>query len=168
MRRTLTLSIAALAVLAGSAAQAQPAPGNAQPRPDMTREQAQTMADRMFTRADANSDGRLDEADREARQRARFDRLDADKDGALSFAEMQDSRERGGKRMGRADGHGDRQHMRGERRRGMGGPGGGWGHMRQMARAADTNEDGAISQDGVPHRRARAVRPGRCQWRRYG
>ena len=133
MKRPLSLPIAVLAILAASNVQAQP-------RLEQTREQASAMVERTFERLDANDDGVLNDADREARQRARFDRLDADSDGAVSFAEMQNARERSRERKASAPGD---QRVRGEHRRGRGGMGG----MRHMARAADTNEDGAISRD---------------------
>jgi Ca2+-binding EF-hand superfamily protein len=130
---TLVLAAAAALALAGGAAYAQ-APANAGQGPargaDMTRAQAEQRAAAAFERMDANKDGVLDAADREARKaqrserraerlQARFDKLDTDKNGAISRAEFDAPREglaqngRAGKRFGHR-GH----------RMGMGGFGG--------------------------------------------
>jgi len=149
MKRTLTLSIAAMAVLAGSAIHAQPAQREARPAAEQSREQVLAHADQMFERMDANSDGRVDQADREAHQRTRFDRRDADNNGALSFAEVQGSQERGRERTAEARGDGAQEPKRGDRRRGSGGKGGmgGMGGMHNKANSADANKDGAISRE---------------------
>lgn len=113
MRRSSILALAAMAVFASSGAMAQPASDAGAPdasqvgasqaqageatserkarRParDVTREQAAEHADRFFARRDANGDGRIDAADGEALRRARFERMDKDKDGMLSFAEFE-------------------------------------------------------------------------------
>lgn len=126
MFKPITLSFAAAGLLAGGAALAQPAAG----APDLTRAAAQERAASAFAKLDANADGRLDAADREARMRARFDATDTDGDGQLSFAEVAAAR---GERQDRRAGPSPRK-MRGMR-----------GAERPMARA-DTDRDGAISQ----------------------
>jgi len=98
MQRFLLASLAAAAAVAGPSVAAQaPGQGAAQrvlERAEVTRPQAQDRAARMIDRSDANKDGQLDQADRAERQRARFDRLDSDSDGAISFAEFNTMRER--------------------------------------------------------------------------
>ena len=138
--RTLTLSIATAALATAGVALAAPGTGgHRMPQGDVTRAQAQATAAERFAKMDVNSDGRLDRADREARRLQMFEWMDADNDGSISkaeFAAMHAQRGDGareGRRAG-ADGH----HMRGKRsgHRGAG----------MMARMADTNNDGAISQ----------------------
>ena len=136
LSKTLTLSLggAAIALVAGGIAIAQPGP----PRGDMTRADVETRTATAFARMDANNDGVLNETDREARRDAMFDRMDTDSNGTISREEFASAR--------------DKMHgMRGEGRHGgehrMGGRGhGGPGMMQHMAKQADTNGDGAISQ----------------------
>ena len=129
----LGLSLAATAV-AGAAYAEQAMKGDGV----TTRAEAQTRAQDLFARMDANHDGKLDQADRAARRAAVFDRLDADHNGQLSRAEFDAPRGREG-----ADGRGMHRwggHMAG---RHMGhGHGGGMG----MGRLADANHDGALTQ----------------------
>lgn len=135
---TLSLSAAALVLGAGAVAYAQ-APERGARGQDMTRTQAETMATKAFERADANGDGKIDAADREARRDARFARLDTNSDGTLSKEEFFTQHQRGGERA-----EGMRSGKRGERmgRRGMRGMGHGMG----MARNADADGDGAITE----------------------
>lgn len=158
---TLGLSVAALAI-GGIAYAESPAgmPGmDADGNGVITRAEAQKAATEMFAKLDVNKDGKLDQADRDARReemRTRmFDKLDANHDGSISKTEfMADKGPDGdgpdGHRM-----HGDE----GPGGPGMDGPGGpgGPGHgrhgmhghhggMMMMARMADTNHDGAVSQ----------------------
>jgi Ca2+-binding EF-hand superfamily protein len=121
--KTITLSLvsAAALALAGGAAYAQ-APANADHAfargADTTRDQIEQRTAAAFARMDANNDGVLDAADRDARKaqrgerraqrlQARFDKLDADKDGAISRAEFDAPRERVAKnaRAGKRFGH---------------------------------------------------------------
>ena len=151
--RKLTLSIgAALLVTTGVAVAAPQIAGHMQA--DMTRAQVQAKAADHFAKMDANGDGKLDAADRAARQAKVFDRIDADHDGAISRDEFAAKRAGRGERAGgdhagmAAMDHGqaDGQHrmtghrMGGHRMAGhrMGG--------RMMARMADANNDGAITQ----------------------
>ncbi|MET1756077.1 hypothetical protein ABVV53_11510 [Novosphingobium sp. RD2P27] len=148
------LSMAALAV-AGSAFAA---PGSGQAMVDtngdgvITRSEAQSAAATMFTRLDANRDGKLDQLDHEQRRQqmktAKFDRLDANKDGQISREEfMADT----GRDKHAAYKDGSMAHDRGQRgskgdwRGGMR-HGGHHGGMMGMARMADSNKDGVITQ----------------------
>jgi Ca2+-binding EF-hand superfamily protein len=138
MRTSLTLSFAAAAaLLAAGAAYAQPetpAEARTAPRTETTRTQAEQRSAEVFGRMDANDDGVLDAADREAARRDAFDRIDADKDGTISFAEFEARRgERGEARADRR-GHG------GERSFGRRGSG-----MTHGA-DADADKDGTVTQ----------------------
>jgi Ca2+-binding EF-hand superfamily protein len=136
MRKIITLSLSAAATLAvGGVAYAQAAPNVA--RPGLTRAAVQERATKAFGRIDANDDGVLNQADREARQKAVFDRVDADHNGAISLAEFSAVREE--RREARAESGGPD----GPRfaRRALGGPGG-----PGMARMADTDRDGTVTQ----------------------
>ncbi len=157
MRRIVTLSLAT-AAFAGAAgiAYAQAGP-DAERAPALTRPQVEqrsaeafarmdangdgvlNRADReahrreRFARLDANDDGELSPADREARRKAAFDRIDADDDGAISFEEFSNLRE-------------PREDLRGHRRAaGLGMRPGRPDGMR-MARAADIDRDGQVTQ----------------------
>jgi len=147
MRKQLTLSLAAVALLAGGVAYAAPSDTPDQRSPmagrDITRAQVEQMAEKAFARMDANGDGKLDQADREARQKARFDRVDTDGDGAITFAEFTAQREhRAERRDQRADRAPDERRMKPRfARRGPGGPG-----MMMMGKRADSDGDGAVSK----------------------
>jgi Ca2+-binding EF-hand superfamily protein len=156
--RKVSLAISAAALAFGGIAYAQMPMDH--PKIDsngdgvITRAEAQAGAAAMFARLDVNKDGKLDKSDREARRAEMrekvFAMLDTNKDGSISKQEFMADRDFGHGRMG--DGH-----------RGPGGPGMGdgdgpgmdghhgkqWGHhggMMKMAKMADTNHDGAISQ----------------------
>jgi hypothetical protein len=116
----------------------------------------------MFTRADANKDGKLDAADRAARHAAHFEAMDTDKNGSISRAEfdamhqnrMADNHESGHRGLHHGAGHGPghgNDDARGEGRRGQGRGGRDGGHhggmMMHMAAMADANKDGAVSKD---------------------
>ncbi len=156
--RKLTLSIVGATLATAGVAFAAPgsAPTKA-PRADMTRAQVEASAAKRFAKMDANSDGKLDAADRAARQAKAFDRIDADRNGAISRDEFT------AKRAGRGGGghagmagmeHGQAsaehrtggQRMGGHGKRGRGGPGGFGGGRMMMAKMADANGDGAITQ----------------------
>jgi Ca2+-binding EF-hand superfamily protein len=135
---TLSLGAAAAALVASGIAIAQPGP----PTGDMTRADVETRTAAAFARMDANDDGVLNEADREARQAAMFDRLDADGNGSISREEFAAAHDK--MRSMRGDGRHGGEHRMGDR--GPGGRHGGPGMMQHMAKMADTNGDGAISQ----------------------
>jgi len=133
MRKSLTLSLAAATtVLAAGSAYAQP-----EPRGETTRVEVEQRTAERFGRMDANDDGLLNEADREAARRKAFDAIDADKDGAISFAEFEARRD--GHRDARAEGSGSdgpRAHgfaRRGDRHGGM-------------TRGADADNDGTVTE----------------------
>ena len=137
MRTSLTLSFAtAAALLAAGAAYAQPTePARPEPRGATTRAEVEQRTAERFGRMDANKDGLLNDADREAARRETFDAIDADKDGTISFAEFDAKREqRGEARTERRDA--------GERGFGRRGGRGGAG----MARNADADKDGTVTQ----------------------
>jgi len=135
MRKSLILSLAAASTLvAGGAAYAQ-----AEPRGEATRAEAEQRTAEVFGRMDANDDGVLNQADREAARRESFDTIDTDKDGSLSFAEF-DAR-RDDRREARAERRGPGGPEGFGRRGGPGGPDG-----RGLARAADADNDGAVTQ----------------------
>lgn len=162
----LGLSVAALA--AGGIAYAHGAHGtdddpHAMMDPDgngvVTRAEAEKAAAQMFARLDVNKDGKLDRADREqaraAMREKHFAALDANGDGAVSKAEFMADKGPGGPGgpgMGDHDmdgpggpgKHGGHGSMGGHH--GMGGPGGMGGGMMMMAKMADTDNDGAVSQ----------------------
>jgi Ca2+-binding EF-hand superfamily protein len=143
MRKSLTISLAAVTALVAATAayaQAEPRPEPRDgPRPAMTRADVEQRTTEMFGRMDINDDGVLNQADREAAHRQAFDKIDADKDGMISFAEYQ----------ARGD---DRREDRAER----GGPdaegrGFGFGHRgarsdHGLARTADADQDGTVTQ----------------------
>ena len=165
MRRIVTLSLAAAALLsAGGAAYAQAHQAPARERDPLTRNEVEQHSAAMFAgldvtsdgkldqadrdarrqarlaRRDANSDGIVDEADRAARQKAMFDRADADKNGAVSYEEF--AAVRGQRQDQRAELRGPGRDSPRMDRRGRGGPRGGMGDGRQ----ADTNRDGTVTQ----------------------
>lgn len=139
MRKSLTLSfVTAAALLAAGAAHAQSTEAaRPEPRSEMTRADVEQRTAERFGRMDANKDGLLNDADRDAARRQAFDAIDADKDGTISFAEFDAQR-------------GERREARAERR----GPGrpdapdfdrrGGRGA--DIARAADADSDGTVTQ----------------------
>ncbi|QVM84969.1 EF-hand domain-containing protein [Novosphingobium decolorationis] len=157
--KTIALGLTAASLALGGAAYAQDdaprGPRHAMMDADkdgiVTRAEAQAAAEAMFTRMDVNKDGKIDAADREARQTARrtamFEKLDTNGDGSISKDEFM-SAERGhrgdrGDRGPRADGEG--RHGKHHMRRGHHGPRHGGGMM--MMRMADTNKDGAITRE---------------------
>lgn len=119
------------------------------PKPDsdgdgvVTRAEAQAHAAAMFAKMDVNSDGQIDQTDRDLRRQEMrskmFAKLDADNDGSISRDEFM-AFERPGKHRHGMDGateDGPGKHHR------WGGKGHRGGKMMKMA---DTNNDGKISQ----------------------
>jgi hypothetical protein len=129
---TLSLIAGAAAVAFGGAASAQETPAPQAPQREMTRAAVEQRADQAFDRLDANRDGKLDQADREARQKIRFDRVDTNHDGEVSYAEFAAARA--------APPRG--YHPRAFNRFGHGSA----GHRGALARVADADKDGAVSK----------------------
>jgi hypothetical protein len=141
----IALSLLATTAVAGIAS-AEPGArrGDADGNGVTTRAEAQAHAAEMFARLDGNKDGKLDPADRAAHQAAMFDQLDANKDGAISrdeFASAHPDRGGEGGPGARAERSGE---PGGEHGPGMGRHGGGGGMM--MARMADADKDGSVTQ----------------------
>jgi len=136
--KMLTIGLSAVALASAGVALADHHGGGMRHNPDadgdgiVTQAEAKANAAQMFAMMDANSDGKLDEADWKARQEKRrehmFAKLDSNSDGNISREEFMTFEHRGmrGKegRMG---------HRRGD-------------HPGMMAKMADTNNDGAVSQ----------------------
>ena len=83
----LAIGISLVGAVAAGAAYAQQ-PAQEQHDRTVTRAEAQTKAAELFARMDVNKDGKLDAADRSARRNMVFDRLDTDKNGAISREEF--------------------------------------------------------------------------------
>ena len=153
----LGLSAAVLAIAGAAYAQQ-----SMRPKPDadgngiVTRAEMQAHSAQMFAKMDANKDGKIDAADREARQAAMFDMIDSDKNGQISRAEftvhhgpghrMQGEGGEGHRGMGAGMGAGMGEGMGEGMGSHRGGHRGGHGGGGMMARMADTNNDGAVSQ----------------------
>lgn len=105
-------------------------------------------ADQRFAKMDANSDGQVDAADREAKVKQHFAELDKDGNGSVSEAEfLADHQERAAKKAAWADNKGQAgepgKDGRGKHRGGRGGHGGGHG---MGMKNADANGDKVITQ----------------------
>lgn len=159
MKKTLIAGAALAAMLSGTIAIAQPAPGKMR-GPDanqdgvITQAEVRTQAQTMFARMDVNKDGKIDKADREARMAERFKKLDTDGSGEVSLAEMTAAREaRETKRAERMSmraeaGNGEPGARQGGKWRGGPGKGMRGGHgggMRGGMMRMDANNDGAIT-----------------------
>lgn len=144
MRKPLTLSLAAIALVGAGAVYAQ-TPQTPQRGAEMTRDAAADHAGTMFARLDANSDGQIDEADKAERAKARFDRIDADSNGTIDRAEFAAMHERRGERGARGEQRAENS-QRGEHRRGGRRGGHRGGAMGGMVAQADANSDGTITQ----------------------
>ena len=141
--KTLAIALGTGSLLIGGVAIAQSPMAQA----DMTRDAVIAKTNERFAKMDANGDGVLSEADREAKAKEHFAKMDTNGDGTVSEAEFlavrearmeqrQERREarmeqRGGERMARRGGRGHH-----------GGHHGGKGMMKM----ADTNQDGQITQ----------------------
>lgn len=162
---TLGLSVAALSI--SGIAYAQGFAGKPGMDGDgngvITRAEAQSAATTMFAKLDTNNDGKLDKSDRDARRTEMrgkmFEKLDADNNGSISKTEFMADRGPEGDGPGGMDEPGDTDGpgMHGpdkdgprkngeDRHHGKRGMRGHHGGDMMMARMADTNKDGAISQ----------------------
>lgn len=156
MKKTFIAGTALAALLSGSIAFAQPAPGQMR-GPDANQDGTITQAEmrasvaQRFAKMDANGDGKIDKADREARQAERFKKLDTDGSGEVSLAEMTAARE--ARQAKRAERMAARSEARqgepgakmGGKWRGKGMRGGHGGMMHRGMMRMDTNKDGAIT-----------------------
>ena len=146
MKKSLIgLSLLALG-LAGGAYAAETMPGG-DPLGDktMTKAEFQAKGAAMFTRMDANHDGKLDQADRGAHEGQMFDQADTNRDGALSRDEFMAAHQRGSMGKPGLDGaNRPSAHHGGLHGGGAHGGMNGMGGM-MMLRMADTNKDGAVS-----------------------
>jgi Ca2+-binding EF-hand superfamily protein len=146
---TLSLIAGAATVAAGGVAYAQSAPAQA-PQHELTRAAVEQRAGQMFDRLDANHDGKLDQADRDARQKARFDRLDTNHDGQVSYAEFTAARAQFAQarkdRVAKAEAHRGAHGQAGEHRMAMRGGFRGRGGPMAMMRMADADKDGTITK----------------------
>lgn len=131
--KKLTIGLSALALGIGGVAYA----AHHGPDGPMSRADAETRANAMFAKMDANNDGVLTEADREARKAARksemFAKIDADSNGQISRDEFM-AFEHKGMRAGHK-GHGKGHHRMGKGHGGM-----------MMHKMADADGDGSISK----------------------
>lgn len=95
----LGLSLAATMLAGGAYAAEKGAAASGKDDGVITRAEAETHARELFQRLDANHDGKLDQADAEARRVERrnavFDRMDADHNGQISRAEFDAAGPRG-------------------------------------------------------------------------
>ena len=82
--KSLALASAAMLAVLAPVAMLNAAPGDAPHAFGVTRDMVKAAADQVWAKADVNSDGRIDAADREARMLKRFDAMDANHDGMVS------------------------------------------------------------------------------------
>jgi Ca2+-binding EF-hand superfamily protein len=138
MNKTLIIGLSALALATGGAAYAHNhgggMKGDGPAKGPVTRAEAQTHAVAMFKKMDANNDGVLTAADREARMAERrakaFAAMDADKNGQISRDEFMAHRQGGNDGAKKGYGMGMRGHHGG----------------RMLAGMADADKDGRITQ----------------------
>lgn len=148
MKKTTLAMSAAVLAMAGTAVYAA-APGQ---NADMTRAQVTAKAGEMWAKMDVNSDGVINQADREARRTQRFDQMDTNKDGSISRAEFNAAHPADGSGHHRMHG----QNMGHEGMKGhdqMGGGRMGHGHRdggmkmgKMMLQMADANKDGSVTR----------------------
>jgi hypothetical protein len=135
--------LSALALLTTGIAIAQPGADRPHRNADISRTQLVSKLDARFARLDANGDGNLSAADRDASLEARFKRMDTDGNGSISLAEMKAAEGKRGEAFaahdGAGPGHGGRH--RGGRGHGRGGFG-----AEGMGGKADVNSDGNVSK----------------------
>jgi len=149
MKKTLTIAIAAAALLGSTAALADHHAAGGEPRGDITRADALARAAEQFSKMDVNGDGQLSEADREAKRRERFDASDTDGNGQLSDAEVTAARQaKETQHAGRRAGRNEQRGEAGARHGKGGGKHGAMGRhtMGRMMQQTDTDQSGTISE----------------------
>lgn len=174
-RFTLGIAVAALA-LGGAAFAAGEAPMGHDGDKAQTRAEARAQAEKLFAMMDANHDGKLDEADREAmraqHQGKMFDRMDANHDGTISREEFAAGHKGMGKDGPPPEGPGQMRHMMmgmmimhkaDPNHTGVVGKDAFVGAALAMFDAADTNHDGTLSpaERKAAHEKMRAMMRGR-------
>lgn len=139
-------SVVTLTAAAFALPSAKPSKMDADGNGLVSKTEAMAAADVLFTKMDENKDGMINAADREAKVKARFQEMDADKNGAISESEMiaahnerMDDRAEMRAERGK-DGHRGGRHGGGRH----GGAGGGFGMG--MMKAADVNNDLAVTK----------------------
>jgi EF hand len=150
MRKLPIIGAASLALIGAAAFAVQGMPDAVGKKMDsdgnglVSKAEAMTAADAMFAKMDANGDGTVNPADREAKIKTHFQEMDADKNGSISETEfMAAHKDRMEDRQAkRADG----DHRGKGRHNGHHGGMGGGGHGMAMMKAADTNNDMAVSK----------------------
>lgn len=129
----------ALSVTSAAALYAAPGKADQDGNQIITKAEAIAAGDARFDKMDATKDGILDEADQTAMMAQRFAKMDTDKNGSISQTEFMAGHE------ARADRREDRSAKRMEHGK-MGAHGGRRGGGMAMMVRADTNGDKAVSQ----------------------
>ncbi|RQW45247.1 EF-hand domain-containing protein [Novosphingobium sp. LASN5T] len=148
--KKIVLGISAAAFALGAGALYAAAPEG--PAGDVTWAEAKAKADEMWAKLDVNKDGKLDQADRDAKVLQKFDAIDTNHDGSISRDEF--LAHHNAMHGPRADGpgagpeEGHRWHRGGRggpEGRGPGGLGAGGPGM-MVLRMADANKDGVVTK----------------------
>jgi EF hand len=141
-------SVVALGAAAFALPGAPPSKMDADGNGVVSKAEALTAADTMFAKMDENGDGTLNAADREAKVKAHFQEMDADKNGAINEAEFVTAHNaRMEDRQAMRDDRGpESERRRGHHGGGKHGGGKGGGHAMAMMKAADTNNDMAVTK----------------------
>jgi EF-hand domain pair/EF hand len=148
--KKLPIIAGASAILVAAAVYAapamQPAKADADGNGVITKTEAMAKADAIFAKMDVNGDGIVNAGDREAKVKQHFAEMDTDKNGSINEAEFVAAHTRMAEHRGDQPRIGMEQGSDSER--GMGGHRGGKGHHSGMAmmKAADTNNDQAVSR----------------------
>lgn len=133
---TLGLSLLALGIAGTAFADHHGAGKGPMGDKDVTKAEFLAKHGEMFTKMDANKDGKLDQTDRAAHMSQMmghaFDKLDTDKNGSISRTEFDAAHQKG------PGGHDGMKREHGER-------GGKMGKM--MLHMADANKDGSVTRD---------------------
>lgn len=154
--KKIVLGISAAALALGAGALYAAAPEG--PAGDVTWAEAKAKADEMWAKLDVNKDGKLDQADRDAKVLQKFDAIDTNHDGSISrdefLAHHNAMRGPGVDGPGAGPGEGHRWHRGGRggpqgRGPGPDGPamhGGMMGSPGMVLRMADANKDGVVTK----------------------
>lgn len=132
---TLGLSLLALGIAGTAFANHHGAGKDPMGDKDVTKAEFLAKHGEMFTKMDANKDGKLDQADRAAHQGEKFAKLDTDKNGAISRSEFDAAHQQGPGGPGGREGM-KREHGKRGDKMGM-----------MMMRMADANKDGSVTRE---------------------